>query len=106
MFVAIWAFIERCTGRAEFSSPSVVARLSGAFSKFLGLLAYRLRRTVQWFDDSKGYGFSQQQEGEQILVHVSASETQGFCILAEDEEVEYELCDSEDGPHASNVIRA
>jgi CspA family cold shock protein len=61
---------------------------------------------MQWFDDSKRYGFIQQQEGEDMLVHLSASETQGFRILGEDEEVEHELRDSDEGPHVSNVIRA
>ena len=65
-----------------------------------------MKGTVKWFNDSKGYGFIQQQEGEDLFVHFSAIETEGFRTLAEGEEVEYELLDSEKGPQASNVMRA
>jgi CspA family cold shock protein len=71
-----------------------------------GWWRYGMKGTVRWFNDSKGYGFIQQQEGEDLFVHFSAIETEGFRTLAEGEEVEYELLDSEKGPQASNVMRA
>ena len=49
------------------------------------------RGTVKWFNDSKGYGFISQQEGEDVFVHFSAITGDGFRTLAEGEDVEFEL---------------
>ena len=64
------------------------------------------RGTVKWFDDSKGYGFITQQEGDDVFVHFSAIVGEGFRTLAEGEEVEFELAETDKGYQASNVIRA
>jgi len=65
-----------------------------------------MRGTVKWFNDSKGYGFIQQPEGDDVFVHFSAIDVEGFRTLAEGEEVEFEIRESDKGPQASNVIRA
>lgn len=65
-----------------------------------------MKGTVKWFNDSKGYGFIQQQEGEDVFVHFSAIEAEGFRTLAEGEEVEFEVRDSEKGLQATSVVRA
>lgn len=65
-----------------------------------------MKGTVKWFNDSKGYGFIQQQEGDDVFVHHSSIVGEGFRTLAEGEEVEYELRETEKGPQAANVIRA
>tara|TARA_R110002096_G_scaffold44504_1_gene119610 strand:- start:94 stop:291 length:198 start_codon:yes stop_codon:yes gene_type:complete len=65
-----------------------------------------MKGTVKWFNDSKGYGFIQQQEGDDVFVHFSAIQDEGFRTLAEGEQVEFELRDSERGMQATNVIRA
>ena len=62
--------------------------------------------TVKWFNDSKGYGFISQTEGEDVFVHFSSIEGDGFRTLAEGEEVEFELASTEKGSQAANVIRA
>lgn len=62
--------------------------------------------TVKWFNDSKGYGFISQSSGDDIFVHFSSIEGTGFRTLAEGEEVEFEVKDTEKGPEAANVIRA
>jgi CspA family cold shock protein len=64
-----------------------------------------MKGTVKWFNDSKGYGFIQQPEGEDVFVHFSAIETEGFRTLAEGDQVEFEVRDSEKGLQAANVIR-
>lgn len=64
------------------------------------------RGTVKWFNDSKGYGFIAQPEGEDVFVHFSAIAGDGFRTLSEGDEVEFELCESEKGIQAANVIRA
>ena len=61
--------------------------------------------TVKWFDDSKGFGFIQQEEGEDIFVHYSAIGGDGFKTLKDGEEVEFEITDGPKGPQASNVVK-
>ena len=65
-----------------------------------------MKGTVKWFNDSKGYGFIRQPEGEDVFVHFSAIEVEGFRTLAEGEEVEFEVRDSERGRQATHVVRA
>ena len=65
-----------------------------------------MKGTVKWFNDSKGYGFIQQNEGDDIFVHFSAIQADGFRTLAEGEEVEFEVRESDRGPQATQVIRA
>ena len=66
----------------------------------------RMKGTVKWFNDSKGYGFIEQPDGEDIFVHFSAIEAEGFRTLAEGEKVEFEIRDSEKGKQAAHVMRA
>ena len=65
-----------------------------------------MKGTVKWFNDSKGYGFIQPQEGDDVFVHFSAIQVDGFRTLAEGEQVEFELHDSEKGVQATNVSRS
>ena len=65
-----------------------------------------MKGTVKWFNDSKGYGFIEQPDGDDVFVHFSAIEAEGFRTLAEGEEVEFEIRDSERGLQASHVVRA
>ena len=65
-----------------------------------------MRGTVKWFNDSKGYGFIQQPGGDDVFVHFSAIDVEGFRTLAEGEEVEFEISESDKGRQATNVIRA
>ena len=62
--------------------------------------------TVKWFNDSKGYGFISQSSGDDIFVHFSSIEGTGFRTLAEGEEVEFEIQETDRGLQAANVIRA
>lgn len=65
-----------------------------------------MKGTVKWFNDSKGYGFIHPQEGDDIFVHFSAIKSEGFRTLAEGEDVEFEVRESENGSQADKVIRA
>jgi CspA family cold shock protein len=65
-----------------------------------------MKGTVKWFNDSKGYGFIRQSEGEDVFVHFTAIQADGFRTLAEGEQVEYELQESEQGRQAANVVKA
>ena len=59
--------------------------------------------TVKWFNDSKGFGFISQEGGQDVFVHYSAIESQGFKSLAEGDRVSFEIADGPKGPQASNV---
>ncbi|MEA3360623.1 MAG: cold shock domain-containing protein [Thermodesulfobacteriota bacterium] len=59
--------------------------------------------TVKWFSNKKGYGFIQQEDGNDLFVHHSAINMSGFKTLAEGEQVTFEVEDSDRGPKAKNV---
>ena len=64
-----------------------------------------MKGTVKWFNDSKGYGFIEQAEGDDLFVHFSAILSEGFRTLQEGEEVEFEIGESDVSSQAYNVIR-
>ncbi|MEE9542615.1 MAG: cold-shock protein [Thermodesulfobacteriota bacterium] len=64
------------------------------------------RGTVKWFNDTKGFGFIQQESGEDVFVHYTAISGEGFKTLKEGEEVEFEVTEGPKGPQASNVTKA
>jgi CspA family cold shock protein len=59
--------------------------------------------TVKWFDDAKGFGFLQEDGGEDVFVHHSEIQMQGFKTLSEGERVEFEKTQGPKGPKALNV---
>ena len=63
------------------------------------------RGRVKWFNDSKGYGFIEQPDGEDVFVHFSAIDMNGFKTLAEGEEVDFEVRETDKGLQAANVQR-
>ena len=60
---------------------------------------------VKWFNDQKGYGFIEQDGGEDIFVHFSAIQGEGFRSLKENDKVEFEIVDGPKGKQATNVKR-
>ncbi len=60
---------------------------------------------VKWFNESKGYGFLEQDNGADVFVHHTAIQGQGFRTLKEGESVEFEIENSQKGPKATTVIR-
>jgi cold shock protein len=61
---------------------------------------------VKWFNDAKGFGFIEQDSGEDVFVHFSAIQMDGFKTLAEGQMVEFEVASGAKGLHASSVTRA
>ena len=59
--------------------------------------------TVKWFNETKGYGFIEQDNGEDVFVHFSAIEQDGFKTLSEGQEVEFEIVQGPKGLQAANV---
>ena len=60
---------------------------------------------VKWFRDHKGYGFIEQDEGRDILVHYSSINMIGFKTLVDGDRVSFEVEETERGPQAKNVIK-
>ncbi len=60
---------------------------------------------VKWFSNSKGYGFIEQEGGEDVFVHYSAVQGEGFKSLEEGQQVQFEVVQGEKGPQATNVVR-
>jgi cold shock protein len=62
--------------------------------------------TVKWFNDSKGFGFLEQEGGEDVFVHFSAIGGDGFKSLAEGQAVTFEITKGPKGLQAANVMKA
>jgi CspA family cold shock protein len=60
---------------------------------------------VKWFNDSKGFGFIEQPTGEDVFVHFSVIEGEGFHSLDEGQEVEYEAVQGPKGLQATKVLK-
>ena len=58
---------------------------------------------VKWFNNAKGYGFIEQEDGEDVFVHFSAIQTEGFKSLNENDVVEFEVVQGQKGLQAQNV---
>ncbi len=65
----------------------------------------KLTGKVKWFNDSKGYGFIEQEGGRDIFVHYTAIEGDGFKSLAEGQKVEFEITEGTKGPQATKVVK-
>ena len=65
----------------------------------------KLTGRVKWFNDSKGYGFIEQEGGRDIFVHYTAIEGEGFKSLSEGQKVEFEIIDGTKGPQATKVVK-
>lgn len=61
--------------------------------------------TVKWFNDRKGFGFIHVEDGQDVFVHYSALQGEGFKTLKEGESVEFDLVDGAKGPQAANVVK-
>ena len=61
--------------------------------------------TVKWFNDAKGFGFIQQDNGADVFVHFSQIQGSGFKSLAEGDRVTFDVTDGAKGQQASNVSR-
>ncbi len=63
-----------------------------------------MKGKVNWFNEKKGFGFIEREDGDDVFVHFSAITGDGFKNLAEGQEVEFDVSDGEKGPQASNVV--
>ncbi len=58
---------------------------------------------VKWFNETKGFGFLEQENGPDVFVHFSSIKADGFKTLAEGQRVQFEIQDGQKGPQAANV---
>ncbi len=65
----------------------------------------RIKGTVKWFNDAKGFGFLAREGGPDVFVHFSAIQSNGFKSLAEGDSVEFEIVEGQKGPQAANVTK-
>ena len=61
--------------------------------------------TIKWFNDSKGFGFIEQDNGPDVFVHFSSIQGDGFKSVAEGERVTFDVADGPKGPQAENVVK-
>ena len=60
---------------------------------------------VKWFNAEKGFGFIEREDGDDVFVHFSAIQGEGFKTLEEGQEVEFEIVEGNRGAQASNVVK-
>lgn len=68
-------------------------------------MADLVKGKVKWFSDDKGYGFIEQDEGEDVFFHYSSIEGDGYKSIEDDTEVEFEVEQSPKGPKAVRVVK-
>ena len=64
-----------------------------------------MKGKVKWFNNEKGYGFIEVEGGEDVFVHFSAIQAEGFKSLEEGAEVSFEIVEGNRGPQAANVVK-
>ncbi|HUT87596.1 MAG TPA: cold-shock protein [Candidatus Heimdallarchaeota archaeon] len=69
-------------------------------------MAERETGTVKWFNNTKGFGFVQREQGEDVFVHYSSIRGDGFKSLEEGQKVEFSLGQGQKGPQANDVVVA
>jgi CspA family cold shock protein len=60
--------------------------------------------TVKWFNETKGFGFIEREDGPDVFVHFSSIKGDGFKTLADGQKVEFTVTDGQKGPQAENVV--
>jgi len=60
---------------------------------------------VKWFNDAKGYGFIEQENGPDVFVHFSVIQAEGFKSLVEGDKVTFDIVQGEKGPQSANVVK-
>jgi cold shock protein len=66
----------------------------------------RLKGTVKWFNNAKGYGFLGRDNGPDVFIHYSAITSDGYRSLEEGDHVEFDIVQGQKGPQAANVSKA
>ena len=65
-----------------------------------------MKGTVKWFNAEKGFGFIERENGDDVFVHFSAIQSEGFKSLEEGQAVTFSVEEGNRGPQATNVVKA
>jgi CspA family cold shock protein len=65
----------------------------------------RIKGTVKWFNNAKGFGFIGREDGPDVFVHYSAISSEGYKSLQEGDQVEFEIVQGQKGPQAGDVTK-
>ncbi|MEO9273802.1 MAG: cold-shock protein [Marinomonas sp.] len=66
-------------------------------------MSNKVKGTVKWFNETKGFGFIEQENGPDVFAHFSAIVSDGFKTLAEGQQVEFVVTDGQKGPQAESI---
>ena len=77
---------------------------TGAIDTEVDMAGERVEGTVKWFNDDKGFGFIERDGGQDVFVHHTAIQMEGFKTLKEGQKVTMEVTEAEKGPQAESVI--
>jgi len=91
---------------ANCSTPSARHGLGAEEYVPEGAEVERMKGTVKWFNNAKGYGFIGRDDGPDVFVHYSAITSEGYKSLQEGDHVEFEIVQGQKGPQAANVNKA
>jgi len=72
--------------------------------KFQDNIMSKVQGTVKWFNEAKGFGFIEQENGPDVFAHFSAISSEGFKTLAEGQKVEFTVSQGQKGPNAENIV--
>jgi len=78
--------------------------LGGANQQYRVLAMAQVTGTVKWFNETKGFGFIEQEGGPDVFVHFSAIQGDGFKTLSDGQKVEFTVTTGQKGPQAENVV--
>ena len=67
-------------------------------------MSNKIAGTVKWFNENKGFGFIERENGPDVFAHFSAIESTGYKTLVEGQRVEFVVTDGQKGPQAENII--
>src|ERR1700740_355671 len=95
---------EDTTGRSDVSPHRLWGRPNGSLSPRQQEYRAMAQGTVKWFNAEKGFGFIAQEDGgDDVFVHYSAIQSQGYKTLDENQKVEFDVTQGPKGPQAENV---
>jgi len=67
-------------------------------------MSNKVNGIVKWFNESKGFGFIEQQSGPDVFAHYSSIASSGFKTLVEGQQVEFTVTEGQKGPQAENIV--
>ncbi len=103
ILAAIVAVVLICSvASLVMSASNVLPRLTSITGVIQ--MAERETGTVKWFNDSKGYGFIEREQGEDIFVHFRAIRGEGYRTLEDGQSVEFTVTEGDKGPQAQDVV--